>query len=88
MNVETTSEFEHPVVQTERFSLRPLQASDVGLIEHYASDKRVAAMTTTIPHPLPPGATKAFVERSLSPTREEDVWAIDGTATGLSLIHI
>jgi RimJ/RimL family protein N-acetyltransferase len=82
MNVETTSEFEHPVVQTERFSLRPLQASDVGLIEHYASDKRVAAMTTTIPHPLPPGATKAFVERSLSPTREEDVWAIDGTATG------
>ena len=82
MNVETKVEFDQPVVQADRFCLRPLQPSDVGLIEHYASDKRVATMTTSIPHPLPPGAAKAYVDRSLSDTREEDVWAIDGTATG------
>lgn len=82
MNVETITNVEQPVVQAERFRLRPLQTSDAGLIEHYASDKRVATMTTTIPHPLPPGAAKAFVERSLLPARDEDVWAIDGTDAG------
>lgn len=82
MNVETNLEFDQPVVQADRFCLRPLQASDVGLIEHYASDKRVATMTTSIPHPLPPGAAKAYVDRSLSDKRDEDVWAIDGTAAG------
>lgn len=82
MNVETITAGEQPVVATERFHLRPLVTSDVGLIEHYASDKRVATMTTSIPHPLPPGAARAFVDRSLLPERDEDVWAIDGTAAG------
>jgi RimJ/RimL family protein N-acetyltransferase len=82
MNMETNVVFDQPVVQADRFCLRPLQPSDVGLIEHYASDKRVAAMTTSIPHPLPPGAAKAYVDRSLSDKRDEDIWAIDGTAAG------
>ncbi len=68
-----------PVVETDRFDLRPLRKSDMGLIELYASDDRVARMTTSIPHPLPPGATEAFVARALSTTRTEDVWAMDGT---------
>ena len=68
-----------PVVESERFDLRPLRKSDMGLIELYASDDRVARMTTSIPHPLPPGATEAFVARALSTTRTEDVWAMDGT---------
>jgi len=80
MNVETVTIFEQPFVETERFRLRPLKQSDVGLIEYYTSDKRVATMTTSIPHPLPPGAAQAFVDRSLPPERDEDVWAIDGTA--------
>ncbi|MCR9157788.1 MAG: GNAT family N-acetyltransferase [Rhodobacteraceae bacterium] len=80
MNAETNIDVNQPIVQAGRFCLRPLQPSDVGLIEHYASDKRVATMTTTIPNPLPPGAAKAFVDRSLSSTRDEDVWAVDGTA--------
>lgn len=80
MNAETNIDVNQPLVQAGRFCLRPLQPSDVGLIEHYTSDKRVATMTTTIPHPLPPGAAKAFVDRSLSSTRDEDVWAVDGTA--------
>ena len=71
-----------PVIETERFDLRPLRRSDKGLIELYAGDVRVARMTTTIPHPLPPGSTEAFIARVTSPQRDEDVWAIDGSRTG------
>ncbi|WP_121065308.1 GNAT family N-acetyltransferase [Chachezhania antarctica] len=67
------------VIETDRFSLRPLRRSDQGLIELYAGDERVAKMTTSIPHPLPPGTTEAFISRALSEDRVEDVWAIDGT---------
>ncbi len=65
-------------IATERLCLRPLTPADAGLISMYGSDKRVAENTTTIPHPLPPGSTEAFIERSLAPNRAEDVWVIDG----------
>ncbi len=66
-------------IATDRFTLRPLRGSDAGLIGLYAADVRVARMTRNLPHPMPPGAVTAFIERSLSPKRSEDVWAIDGT---------
>ena len=81
MSLDTTTA-PQPVIGTERFSLRPLKPSDVGLIEHYASDKRVACMTRSIPHPLPPGAAQALIDRSLQPERDEDVWVMDGTPVG------
>ena len=81
MSLETTTA-PQPVVETERFVLRPLRASDVGLIEHYASDKRVATMTTSIPHPLPPGVAQSLIDRAKAPDRTEDIWAMDGTASG------
>ncbi|MFD0981261.1 GNAT family N-acetyltransferase [Tropicimonas aquimaris] len=71
------------VIQSERVTLRPLQKSDMGLLELYAGDERVAMATRSIPHPLPPGATEAFISRSLAEDRKEDVWAMDGTAAGL-----
>lgn len=71
-----------PVIETERFVLRPLRKSDVGPISYNVADERVARMTTSIPHPLPPGAAEAFVARALSEDRVEDVWAIDGTRDG------
>ncbi len=71
-----------PLVETKRFDLRALRKSDMGMIELYGSDVRVARMTTSIPHPLPPGATEAFVQRAMSEGRDEDVWAIDGTKAG------
>ncbi len=71
-----------PLIETERFVLRPLRKSDVGLIAHYTGEERVARMTSSIPHPLPPGATEAYVERALADDRDEDVWAIDGTRDG------
>ena len=72
-----------PVIATERFILRPLRPSDAGMIAHYTGDKRVAEGTRAIPHPLPPGVSEAFVARALSADRTEDVWAIDGTESGL-----
>lgn len=71
-----------PVIETERFDLRPLRRSDQGLIELYGGDERVARMTTSIPHPLPPGATEAFIARAMAEDRDEDVWAIDGSKSG------
>lgn len=68
-----------PVIETERFVLRPLRRSDLGLIEMYASDERVARQTISIPHPVPPGMTEAYIVRALSDDRIEDVWAMDGT---------
>jgi RimJ/RimL family protein N-acetyltransferase len=73
-----------PVIETERLILRPLRRSDVGLLDLYGSDERVASMTQSIPHPLPPGAIDAYVNRSLSDDRDEDVWVLDGTVSGLS----
>ncbi|HRO13633.1 MAG TPA: GNAT family N-acetyltransferase [Paracoccus sp. (in: a-proteobacteria)] len=66
-----------------RFLLRPLRKSDVGLIAHYTADRRVSEGTRAIPHPLPPGATEAYVARAAASDRTEDVWAIDGSESGL-----
>lgn len=66
-----------PEFQTPRLRLRRLRMSDAGVLGLYASDPRVARMTTTIPHPYPPGSAEAFVARSLSPAATETVWAMD-----------
>lgn len=71
-----------PIIQADRFALRPLQKSDVGLIGLYAADERVARGTRSIPHPLPPGVAEAFIDRAQDPERTEDVWAIDGSVGG------
>ncbi len=73
-----------PVIETDRLILRPARRSDAGLLGLYGADERVARMTTSIPHPLPPGATEAFIARALAEDRDEDVWIMDGTAAGLA----
>ncbi|MEM1363512.1 MAG: GNAT family N-acetyltransferase [Pseudomonadota bacterium] len=70
-------------VYTGRMVLRPLRISDEGLLTLYAGDERVAKSTSSIPHPLPPGTEEAFIKRALSDERSEDVWAMDGSASGL-----
>lgn len=75
-----------PPIETGRLSLRPLRRSDMGLIELYTSDRRVAEQTGTIPHPLPPGATDAFVTRALSGQAETRSWAMDATKAGMDEI--
>ena len=73
-----------PVLETDRCVLRPLRRSDMGLIEFYGSDARVARMTTSIPHPLPPGATEAFVARAMA----EGVRASFETDLGIGITGI
>lgn len=73
-----------PVIEAERFILRPLRKSDAGLIAMYTADRRVAEGTRAIPHPLPPGATEGYIARALAENRVEDVWALDGSAHGLA----
>lgn len=73
-----------PVIEAGRFVLRPVRKSDVGLLELFAGDERVARFTRSIPHPLPPGATEAFVVRSQQDNPDEYVWVMDGAAHGLS----
>lgn len=74
---------DQPVIPAGRFVLRPLRKSDAGLIHLYTADRRVAEGTRAIPHPLPPGAAEGYVARAISARRDEDVWAIDGSASGL-----
>lgn len=80
MKLETI--LNQPVIETERFDLRPLCHSDVGLIELNASDARVAMTTSSIPHPLPPGLIDALIARAMDEARIEDFWAMDGTKSG------
>ncbi|WP_370737886.1 GNAT family N-acetyltransferase [Aquimixticola soesokkakensis] len=72
------------IIQAERFVLRPPRRSDAGLLAMYAGDKRVAQSTRSIPHPLPPGATEAFIARSLDHGNAKEAWVLDGSAQGLS----
>ena len=67
-----------PAIESDRLTLRAPRPSDAGLIAHFAGDARVARMTSTIPHPYPPGAAEAFVARALTRPRGETSWVIDG----------
>lgn len=71
-----------PTIEADRFTLRPLRRSDAGLLSLYAGDKRVAWNTSSIPHPQPPGAVEAFIDRSMDEARTHDAWALDGTKQG------
>ncbi|PVA08833.1 GNAT family N-acetyltransferase [Pelagivirga sediminicola] len=68
-----------PVIAAGDYDLRPVRPSDAGLMTLFTSDLRVAQATSSIPHPLPPGTTEAFIERCMAESRIEDAWAIDGT---------
>ncbi len=71
-----------PEIAADRFLLRPVRLSDAGLLALHAGDRRVARGTRSIPHPLPPGATEAFVARAMSGQAPEDVWVMDGSVQG------
>ncbi len=68
-----------PILETPRLTLRGLRQSDAGLMSLYTSDIRVAGMTSSIPHPNPPGAVEAFIERATAPDATTSTWAIDAT---------
>jgi RimJ/RimL family protein N-acetyltransferase len=72
--------YDQPELVTPRLRLRRLQRADAALIHLYVSDARVARMTTSIPHPNPPGGSEAFVARAMSPGAPATVWALDSGA--------
>lgn len=76
------SKIPQSTINGPHLTLRPLQIGDAGLIEMYSSDERIARMTSTIAHPLPPGATDAMLARAGDPNREQDIWAVDISAKG------
>ena len=80
--MDMTKIVQQPVVESERFVLRPLRRADQGMIDLFGGDARVARMTTSLPHPLPPGLSEALVSRAMADDRDADVWAIDGQKTG------
>jgi RimJ/RimL family protein N-acetyltransferase len=86
MKIETLSTAPVPEghIPAGRLMLRPVRRSDAGLFAMYAGDKRVAEGTRSIPHPLPPGATEAYVERAMAAKGPEYVWVMDGSGTGLA----
>ena len=89
MTVEIGKIVTQAVIETERFVLRPLRKSDQGLIELHGGDVRVARMTPSLPHPLPPGMVEGFISRAMADEREEDIWALDGSkAVGAELMGI
>lgn len=71
-------------ISAGRFVLRHVQKSDAGLFAMYAGDRRVAEATHSIPHPLPPGAAEAFVNRAMAGKADEEIWVMDGSTTGLA----
>ena len=66
-----------------RLTLRALDMADAPALQRYSADVRVAAGTRSIPHPLPDGQAEAFIAAQGLPTRDRDVWAMDGGAAGL-----
>lgn len=80
---ETAMDRDVQTIETPRLVLRPARRSDVGLLAMYAGDRRVAEMTSSVPHPMPPGAIDAFVARAMKPGADEAIWIMDGTVTGM-----
>lgn len=71
-----------PALTSPRLLLRPLRLSDAGPMALWCGQYRVASMLARVPHPYPPGAAEAYIERVLGGRSGEQVWALDGTPSG------
>ena len=71
-----------PRIEAGRLVLRPPQPSDAGLISLYLGDERVARMLTAIPHPWPPGAAEALIERARQGRRSGPLYVMDASGSG------
>ncbi|MFO7853777.1 MAG: GNAT family N-acetyltransferase [Paracoccaceae bacterium] len=71
-----------PHIDAERLALRPPKPADAALIDLYLGDPRVARMLTAIPHPYPPGAAEALIERALAGRRSGPLYVMDASRAG------
>lgn len=68
-----------------RLTLRPPGPADAGRIVALAGDPAVARMTAAIPHPYPPQAAQAFIDRmAAADPRRHRLFAIDVDGEGLA----
>jgi RimJ/RimL family protein N-acetyltransferase len=78
-----------PELTTPRLRLRPLRPADAALLELYCSDAGLARMTSSIPHPYPPGLAEAYIARVTGPRSAETAWALDtGEDEGNGLVGV
>lgn len=71
-----------PRLDAGRLDLRPPRASDAGPVSLYLGDARVAKMLTGIPHPYPPGAAEALIERAQAGLRSGPLFVMDAGRSG------
>ena len=73
-----------PTLTTNRLTLRPFTQADAQEVQRLAGDARVAATTTTIPHPYPDGAAEAWIatHEGLYRARAEAVFAVTLSSSG------
>ena len=71
-----------PRIEAGRLALRPPRPADAGPIQLYLGDPRVARMLTTIPHPYPPGAAEALIERARAGRRAGPLYVMDAAPSG------
>lgn len=50
-----------PALQSRRLVLRPFSAADAPQVQRLAGNPRIAATTTTVPHPYPDGAAEPWI---------------------------
>jgi RimJ/RimL family protein N-acetyltransferase len=72
-------------LETERLVLRPFVPADATEVHRYVSDREVAAMTSSIPHPYPDGAALAWIEKQAEAAArgESVVFAITAAPHGV-----
>ena len=53
-----------PMLETERLTLRGLELSDAPELHRLCSERDVAAVTRSIPHPYPDGEAERFIRKA------------------------
>lgn len=57
---------EHPILETMRLRLRPLERSDAPAIQNGAGLREIADTMISLPHPYPAGESERYIQRQLS----------------------
>jgi ribosomal-protein-alanine N-acetyltransferase len=57
---------EQPVLETQRFRLRPIELSDAPVIQKAAGAREISDTMISIPHPYPAGEAERYVQRQRS----------------------